>query len=698
MTESHVTVVDRDRMADENDTRVQALLDRLAGHAADRGTRALLVVDMPPGGEPSEAVRAPTGRSVVDGADRADRLAARLGTENLRLLHDARGVPDPALLAAEIGTLARGGVLVLLTGEPLTRSAERFARHLGYLIEKMPDTSARIALPASELSMLESLCEACCVTPRLPDLTARHVEAIAVQDDSLDTLTARLDSARRTATLIVAGRGHGKSALLGRFAARLERRGIRYRVVAARRAGTDVLDRHRRLAFAGESETPAPLPFLAPDAALAGDGETVLVDEAASLPLPLIETLLERYPHVVLASTSEGHESGGRAFALKIPALLDRTRPDAWSRLTPSIPLRWRDGDPLDAFVSGTLLPRAGTASRESVRDALGIDPPLVDRTLDAVEVERDALVADERRLSAVSALLAATHYQSSPLDLVHLLDSPALRLWAVEHGDVVLGVALVAIEPGLPHAVHDDVLARRRRLPHRLLPQLLAQCADDPGALAADFARVVRIAVHPDARRRGIGRRLTETVVRDTATEVEAVGASFGASESALSFWQDAGFRRFHVGFRRNPRSGERSAAVMRAGSPRVAGVLAAAESILHDNALEAELPEAAVRGARPSVEPDRDTRLLRRFAATERSTHDTLGALYRLARGQEPPRTTADARSEAIPGHDGHADDAACLLDMFGEHVPPSPRQRERALRDAVRARLDAGAARGR
>ena len=169
-----------------------------------------------------------------------------------------------------------------------------------------------------------------------------------------------------------------------------------------------------------------------------------------------------------------------------------------------------------------------------------------------------------------------------------------------------MLAAALVGIEAGLPRSLHAAVLARRRRPPHRLLPTLLGQSADSDVALSAACARVIRIAVHPDARRRGLGSRLLDAVVRDTTEAVEAVGASFGADAATLAFWSDNGFSAFHRGFRRNPRSGRHSVAVLRAGSRRTARALAEAAAIHRDNRRAAEPRESPATGtADPRTRP---------------------------------------------------------------------------------------------
>jgi len=667
-------------------------LRELVRTARERGTRALLVVETPrPAVErPERGVRAPSV------ADRADRLAARLGTEHRCLVHDARTDFDPALLAAEAGTVPAGGAFVLLVppltswaaGPPRSRFVARFVRHLAHHLSTEPTTSARIALPRVDAGALEAFGTA------LPEpRPAATAEALNAQEATLERLLAHLRHEPHPLAVIEAPRGHGKSTLLGRLAAQLRRDRVEHAICAARRSAIEVLERHRRQALGIDGHGDPPPTFLAPDAALARTGDVLLVDEAASLPLPLLEHLLGRWRRIVLATTSAGYESAGRAFALRLPAVLDRERP-GWLHLAPPLPLRWREGDRLDALLARTLMPAATDRSRPLRQVGGATGEPLA-----ALEIERDALLADEPRLARVFALLAANHYQSTPLDLLHLLDAPALRLWSIEHGGCVLGAALVAVEPGVESTLHADVLARRRRLPHRLLPQLLAQCADRGQALGASYARVVRIIVDPECRRRGIGRRLVAAILRDTANEVEAVGASFGETAATTAFWSANGFTTFHRGFRRNPRSGHRSVAVLKASSGRTRDVLASAVAIHRDNACARNDPSLAE--AIPSV-PDaalfaRDDAVLRRFARAERSLSDTAGALSRLIERER-------SASHPIPGEATNADTAAESFDgaapcapeneperwlhALGVDLPPHRRRREARLRRWVDA----------
>ncbi len=171
--------------------------------------------------------------------------------------------------------------------------------------------------------------------------------------------------------------------------------------------------------------------------------------------------------------------------------------------------------------------------------------------------------------------LLAETHYQSALHDAEHLL-AGRLALWIAgrtegPHGEP-LGAALVAFEGDIDPALGADIVSGRRRLPDQLLPQLLARTARDTAALGARYVRVVRIAVAPHARRRGIGSALLAAIAtgayaskEHALTPPSAAGAAFADEPGAAAFWHANEFATFHVGTRVNPRSGTASRAVLR-------------------------------------------------------------------------------------------------------------------------------------
>lgn len=692
-----MSVGDADRVEDAGNSRVSRRLRRMRDVAADRGARAFLVLECAPIDDPGPFVATECAPRDVD---RADRVAARLGTEHTVLVHDARERLDPGLLAAEAGTVPAGGALVLLTpalagwaeASPCRRFVARLVRQLRAFLCEEPAIICRTALRQKdliELALDGDAFSAIDLQTRLrpaaePEPGALVVDADAQtgQDRLLQQAARHLRGDARALIVIEAPRGRGKSALLGRLSAGLARDGVEHRICAVRRSALGVLVRHRGDATDASVE----LPFIAPDAAALTSGDVLLVDEAASLPLPVIERLLGRWSRLVLASTTAGYESSGRAFALKLPALFDRARP-GWLRLAPTEPLRWRNGDPLDRFITRVLAPATSTAG--------AVDRPLPAgwRHAPAREQDREALAVDESSLAAHVGLLVSTHYQSTPLDLAHLLDAQNLRLWSIQQDDTVLAAALVAVESGVPARLHEAVMTRRRRLPHDLLPQLLAQCADRDDALDAALARVVRIAVRRDARRDGLASRLLKRIVDDVADDVEGVGASFGESSASLALWSTNGFDVFHRGYRHNPRSGRRSIAVLAATSGRVAAVLHTATAIHHDNhgrehgaepgherAVSPNASRMAASALHVVASPAHDAALLVRFASGQRSLWDTRGALRRLLHrpGDEIDRSSPD--SELVR-----------WLQALGSDVPHGRRARESRLRERIASRVE-------
>ena len=371
--------------------------------------------------------------------------------------------------------------------------------------------------------------------------------------DALDAQAHAFERARAAlahprSTVVVTGtRGRGKSALLGRLHRELDAGGEPPLVTSALRGAIDSLERHAR----------ARVRFAAPEAALRAPPGTLLVDEAAALPASVLAGLLARHDRVVLATTVDGHEAAGRAFAVRLDALLGE-RCGRAARIGLDRPMRWASDDPVERLARRALLLDATGPTAPATGAAFAPAPGAVP---DAAPVTASRLRADEALLRALVRLLSGTHYQSAPHDAEHLL-AGSLDAWAARLDGRLVGVALVAREGGIDAALAPDVLAGRRRLPDQLLPQLLARAAGDGAALGARYARVVRVAVEARARRRGVGSALLRAI---EAGGADATGACFAAEPDAVRFWLANGYRAFHAGRRVNPRSGRASVSVLR-------------------------------------------------------------------------------------------------------------------------------------
>lgn len=661
----------------------------LAERAAGAGHRGLLVLsgDRQWGYAAARAVREALGRERalwlgVPSAEKPDALPAARATQYLGreldlLVFDAHAGLDPNAFAAISGTLTGGGLLVLVVPElaawPARPDPERrrlavhpvcaedvTGRFLAWFAERIAADDAVTLVKQGE------------PLPFLPAYVSVRTNAGSTDDpdcltaDQADAVAAVVQTAgghRHRPLVVTADRGRGKSAALGIAAARLlgQGGGKRILVTAPRPDAADAVFDHaarllpgamlrrRQVAWEGGS-----IDYAAPDALLhvPRAADLLMVDEAAALPARLLEGLMTQYPRVVFATTVHGYEGSGRGFQLRFGHTLDRLAP-GWRSLRMDTPVRWAPGDPLEAFVFRSLLLDAEPAP---VPEDPPPQPPWHIERLD-----RDALIGDESLLRQVFGLLVAAHYRTTPLDLRHLLDGPNLQVWAARWDRRVVATALVAVEGRFDAGLAHAVWAGRRRPRGHLLPQALALHAGAAEACRLGALRIIRLAVHPSVRRRGIGTALVERLLAAaTADGLDLAGASFAATPGLVRFWSNAGFATVRVGARRETASGAHSVLVSRGTSEGGAALTARVrKDFLRDFPLELgdflgdlapSLVEAVMTDASasaPVLSPG-DLDRLKGFAGERRLFEPTRGALLRLVGATLPLAGAWQAVSE--------------------------------------------------
>jgi tRNA(Met) cytidine acetyltransferase len=627
------------------------ILIQSAASAGQAGHRALVVVEAPAAGwlrSFADAIGVPFVSSNHT-ADRADRITALLGQEFATLVHETGVVIDAGLLAALAGTVKAGGVLLL--GLPFRldelqefRHCSRFNQRLARLLLQLPDAFPGKAVmvtirPGS--SPDQSRCHSAVPAPSPGPVVPSAYSKPAGNEQDLLLSQARqyLTEHSRGCITITGRRGRGKSTLLARIASWGIDTGLPVSATAAQPVALNTLYRwglDRRV-------------WVTPSAASLGGKGLLLVDEAGSLPINTLIRFLDHHDQVIFCTTVEGYESAGRAFALRFLPLLQRHRDDILA-LQPEKSWRWADGDPLEHLVDTLLL----TQSDNTVllnRHLSGpaqptAGPGLADTDGDfrVRRLFRSALANDENLLRQVFGLFRQTHYQTTAADLSHLLDGIAVQVWVLERRSDILAALLLAVEGNIDTELHEAIVARQRRLPHQLLPQLLAQCANQAEGLAATYARIIRIAVRADARRCGLGSRLLQQVEHTLvhpSGPCAAIGASFAIDEASIAFWQANGYIPFHTGFRRNPRTGKQAVAVIRTYEQSVTTTADLAIGIHVDNQRWRDRVGSQASQADPdSVDTAaHDNALLLRFARGQRSLHDTFAALNRLQQRHEIP-----------------------------------------------------------
>ncbi|MBA6328543.1 tRNA(Met) cytidine acetyltransferase [Colwellia sp. MB02u-6] len=314
------------------------------------------------------------------------------------------------------------------------------------------------------------------------------------------------------------------------------------------------------------------------------EASIVMVDEAAALPVYLLQQLLSHYHRLIFATTIHGYEGAGRGFSLKFGLVLQRLTPN-WRKIHINEAIRWASDDPLEQFVfascllnaklpnySNTLLPinNAIPESKSEANNAQAQSAVLSQYKLVTELVTPIQLLQNETLLQQVFAVLVTAHYQTSPSDLKLLLNNSAISLFVLKHENDILGVVMLMREGHADETLVELIRENQRRLRDQFLPQSLLMHCGIKESFNYSYQRVMRIAIHPQFQGQGLGRHFLSAIERHiTRQGIDFIGASFAGNATLLKFWQQAGFAVARVGFSKDKASGEHSCLVTKALTP---------------------------------------------------------------------------------------------------------------------------------
>ncbi len=536
----------------------------------------------------------------------ADRL---LGETRRTVVLDCHEGFSPNVLGRVVGAVDGGGLFVLLT-PPLTdwpnrygefdqslavppAAIEEVTHHFRHRLVATLQSHPGVAIVDLDAGTVvrDGLTGAGAVEaapdPRPP---ADHAFPAATYDACLTGSQVRavhaLERLREPgqAVVIEADRGRGKSSAAGLAAGALAAAGREVVVTAPRfRNASEVFARARELldtldvlvpgddARVVDSETGG-VRYRSPAAIdqHGCKGEVLLIDEAAALPVGLLEMTLE-VPAIGFVTTVRGYEGAGRGFSVRFRSRLAQSAHGV-TDVTMEDPIRYARDDPVESWAFRALLLDARPAVTEAIKHA----------TEDAVQyrpLPADDLLRDENLLRETFGLLVMAHYRTEPNDLARLLDAPNLFTRALVYDGHVVSVALLAREGGLDEAQRDRMYDGAR-VRGNMLPDVLTSQLRDPDAGAPVGYRVMRIATHHAVRSRGLGSRLLEATheeFRDGPERSDSggfgaadyFGVGYGATPQLVRFWHRNGYRTVHLATTRNESSGERSALMIRPETP---------------------------------------------------------------------------------------------------------------------------------
>ncbi|MDP0241195.1 GNAT family N-acetyltransferase [Glaesserella parasuis] len=318
--------------------------------------------------------------------------------------------------------------------------------------------------------------------------------------------------------LILAPRGRGKSTLSGKLAEKLSQQ---YTVSITARSHSALPNFWKEI----ESDK---VQFFAPDRLIQmieqqniSPRQWLFIDEAASLPLPMLQQFCAYFDKVVLTTTTQNYEGTGRGFCLKFLPTLSRST----KQWTLSQPLRWGENDPLEAFINQLLL----------LEDKI---PPSAFGSSPRKQGERSV-----EQYTNFYHLLAQAHYKTTPTDLRRLFDAPDQHYFYLEEQEKLIAGCWAVNEGGLDDKLTQAIWRGERRPQGNLVAQYLCFQGNLPDACRLKSVRISRIAVQPECQKQGYGKRLVSQIISQMPPLVDFVSVSFGLTPELLRFWQSCGF-----------------------------------------------------------------------------------------------------------------------------------------------------------
>ena len=463
-----------------------------------------------------------------------------LGQEFEHILFDGRNGIHLEALAIAAGTLKMGGTLCLvlsdwenlslqLDQDSLRWNGNQSAIATPNFIDHFKQCIERYHFPIlREESAVEF--------PTVFYSNELHKNATLAQQQIIETIL----QSEQDIYFLTAKRGRGKSALLGMLANQIQ---APVYLTAPNKSAV-----HSVIEFSEGG-----IEFIAPDELALklqykpefSQSAWLLVDEAAMIPLPLLQEYSQYFQHIVFSTTIHSYEGTGRGFELKFKRKIHRT----FQHFELKQPLRWQENDPLEHFIDDLLLLNA-----EDEFQQFPFQPHL---PYQIREVQKPHHIAE------FYGLMTLAHYRTSPLDLRRLLDGENQRFYFAEYQQNLLG-AIWALEEG--NMADDELIIQiqqgKRRPKGNLVPQALCFHENLSQACKLRSLRISRIAVQPNWQKQGIGQNLMKFMEN---SEVDFLSVSFGYTDELAKFWQKCGFVLVHLGEHQEASSGCYSAIALK-------------------------------------------------------------------------------------------------------------------------------------
>ncbi|MCD6484873.1 MAG: tRNA(Met) cytidine acetyltransferase [Candidatus Odinarchaeota archaeon] len=409
------------------------------------------------------------------------------------------------------------------------------------------------------------------------------------QIDAINTCELIVNKRGKTAVILIADRGRGKSATLGLVAAGFasvlsdeEKRRIDITVTAPNlenvtpvfdffKKGLEALgitkikeSKSQRGELVKVESSVGTLSFLTPIQAINSKTDLLIVDEAAGIPVYVLNKLLEKFNKTIFSSTVHGYEGAGRGFSIRFLKGLEKRKGLTFSTYTLKEPIRYAAEDPIEAWLFDTLF--------------LDAEPPQLDEndladiskmnvTLKEMDLDSWFTGKNEEEAKSFIGIYVYAHYRNRPRDVIILADAPHHKAFGLELGTGKVVTAIQVATEGTLSATEINAIYKERKDFHgHIIPHAMIIHQRMPKFGLLKGLRIVRIATHPDVMNKGLGSHALAELSRYAHSKgYQYIGAVFGANEELLKFWLKNGFIPVHISPDRNPISGEHSVVVIK-------------------------------------------------------------------------------------------------------------------------------------
>lgn len=322
------------------------------------------------------------------------------------------------------------------------------------------------------------------------------------------------------------------------------------------------------------------LSFRAPDAIFLEEidqpsPETLIIEEAAKMPLSHLERLSARFQKVLMISSVENYEGTGQGLREKVYDLIPIKKEYLLSKKE-----RFSAEDPLYLLGEYLMLKKRTPEENQFKGEPLLSSLSSSKNRFEILKIrlykeEELSQFRHERSVREFYHLMNETHYQTNAQDIRRLWDAPDQLFLTAHKKERLIGGIWGIYEGGQKESLSLEVFRGLRRPKGNLVPQMLASQSYYPEAMTLRSLRISRISVIKEGRRLGIGRHLVEQLIegikdqnlqsgKSEESKIDYLSVSFGLTSELLEFWRACKMEWIHIGSHQDKTTGLHAAVVV--------------------------------------------------------------------------------------------------------------------------------------